>query len=108
MKIRFHLAAVALVFGCAGVLSAAPTDVNKVLDEFVAAASANPAISADQKRVVGELVKQLRANPDDRAVAITESLRVLHPEYKDALAALGQGVCGVSEFRRRSEAIAYS
>ena len=96
MTIRVHLAAVALVLGCLGLCSAAPTDVNKVLDEFVAATNANAAATVDQKKVVGELVKQLRANPDDRAVAITESLRLLHAEYKDALAALGEDNLGAA------------
>jgi tetratricopeptide (TPR) repeat protein len=98
MMIRVQALAVSLAFvlGLIGTAAAAPTDVNKVLDEFVAAASANPAVSADQKKVVGELVKQLRTNPDDRAVAITESLRLLNPEYKDALAALGEDNLGAA------------
>jgi tetratricopeptide (TPR) repeat protein len=96
MTFRVHLAAVVLALGWLGIASAAPMDVNKVLDEFVAATASNPAVTADQKRVVGELIKQLRTNPDDRAVAITESLRLLNQEYKDALAALGEDNLGAA------------
>src|SRR5688572_29738732 len=96
MSTRIHVAAFTLVVGVAGIAAAAPVDVNKVLDDFVAAASANPAATADQKKVVGELVLQLRKAPEDQTVAITESLRVLYPEYKNALTALGEDNLGAA------------
>ncbi|HEX5102295.1 MAG TPA: hypothetical protein VFV87_00690, partial [Pirellulaceae bacterium] len=96
MTIRMQALAVILVVGWMGIAAAAPADSNKVLDEFVAAVKANDAVAADQKQVVEKLVKELRSVPEDRAVAITESLRLLHPEYKDALAALGEDNIGAA------------
>jgi TolA-binding protein len=69
---------------------------NQILDAFLAAAEKSPSASAEQKRIVGELIKQLRATPEDRAAAITESLRVLYPDYKQALAALGEDNLGAA------------
>lgn len=70
-------------------------DTNKVLDEFTAAVAKSDA-TADQKKVVAELVKQLRQSPEDRSAAITESLRVLYPDYKAALTALGEDNLGAA------------
>jgi tetratricopeptide (TPR) repeat protein len=86
---------IALV-GCLTCAAAAiAADPNKVLDEFAAAVNKSEA-TAEQKRVVGELVKELRQTPEDRTAAITESLRVLHPQYKEALAALGEDNLGAA------------
>ncbi len=90
---RCRFAALACCFVLAGAAIAA--DPNKVLDEFAAAVNKSDA-TAEQKRVVSELVKQLRQTPEDRTAAITESLRVLHPEYKAALAALGEDNLGAA------------
>jgi TolA-binding protein len=76
--------------------SVAATDANHVLDGFAVAVEKNPAATADQKRIVAELVKQLRQSPEDRAAAITESLRVLYPEFRNALAALGEDNLGAA------------
>src|SRR5262245_42879236 len=70
-------------------------DASKVLDEFTAAVQTSGA-SAEQKRIVAELVKQLRQTPEDRAAAITESLRILYPDYKSALTALGEDNLGAA------------
>ena len=75
---------------------AATADANAVLDQFVAAVQSNSSATDDQKKIVGELVKQLRSSPEDRSAAITESLRVLYPEYKDALNALGEENLGAA------------
>jgi tetratricopeptide (TPR) repeat protein len=75
---------------------AEPVDVNQVLDRFLAAAQANETATADQKKVVADLIEQLRLVPEDRAVAVTEALRVLYPEYKDALNALGEENLGAA------------
>lgn len=75
---------------------AAPVDANAVLDQFVAAVQSNSSTTDDQKKIVNELVKQLRSSPEDRSAAITESLRVLYPEYKDALNALGEENLGAA------------
>src|SRR5258707_11293668 len=86
---------------------AAPVDANKVLDGFVASVEHSSTATVEQKRIVGELVKQLRETPEDRAAAITESLRLLHPEFKAALAALGEdnlgaAIVGLSKLRESS------
>lgn len=77
-------------------VAAAPADTNKVLDGFLASVENSPTATTEQKRIIGELVKQLRESPEDRAAAITESLRLLHPEFKDALAALGEDNLGAA------------
>lgn len=93
-----------------GVTRAAAPDANQVLDGFAAAVEENEAATADQKRIVAELVKQLRQTPEDRAAAITESLRLLYPEFKSALAALGEdnlGAAIVTLSKLRESADAY-
>jgi tetratricopeptide (TPR) repeat protein len=75
---------------------AAPVDVNGVLDGLAAAVENSTTATADQKRIVAELVTQLRQAPEDRAAAITESLRLLYPDFKDALAALGKDNLGAA------------
>ncbi len=74
----------------------APSDVDLILDGFVAAVEANPSFAAEQKRQVALLVKELRQTPEDRGAAITESLRLIYPEFKDALAALGDDNLGAA------------
>jgi hypothetical protein len=75
---------------------AAPVDVNAVLDGFIAAVDANPSFAAEQKRQIALLVKELRQTPEDRGMAITESLRLIYPEFKEALAALGDDNLGAA------------
>ena len=79
-----------------GLATAAPVDLDHVLDGFVVAVQQNASATPEQKRILSELVKQLRHTPEDRAVAITESLRVLYPEFKKALAALGEDNLGAA------------
>src|SRR5438046_2944380 len=88
---------------------AAPVDTNQVLDAFTVATQKNPAATAEQKRVVAELIKQLRESPEDRAAAITESLRLLYPEFKAALTALGNdnlgaAIVGLTKLRESADA----
>jgi tetratricopeptide (TPR) repeat protein len=91
-------------------MPAAPSlaaDTNQVLDAFTAAVEKSSA-TGDQKRIVAELVKQLRQTPEDRAAAITESLRVLYPDYKEALTALGNdnlgaAIVGLTKLRDASD-----
>jgi TolA-binding protein len=80
----------------AAVMPASAADANQVLDGFAAAVASSSSATDEQKRVVAELVKQLRQTPEDRAAAITESLRLLHSEYKAALAALGEDNLGAA------------
>src|SRR5262249_6652793 len=63
----------------------------------------------EQKRVVGELIRQLRQTPEDRAAAITESLRLLYPEFKATLTALGEdnlgaAIVGLMQLRESADA----
>jgi tetratricopeptide (TPR) repeat protein len=71
-------------------------DVNEVLDGFAASVAKSTIPTVEQKALVAELVKQLGQSPEDRAAAITESLRLLHPEFKAALAALGEDNLGAA------------
>lgn len=95
MKHVLVLAAILLLVLSTPVLLRA-ADANVVLDQFVAAVQSNSSATDNQKKIVGELVKQLRSSPEDRSAAITESLRVLYPEYKDALNALGEENLGAA------------
>jgi tetratricopeptide (TPR) repeat protein len=104
--LRSLVALVALTFGAKA--SATPIDVNRVLDGFTTAVANSPSATADQKRIVAELVKQLRQSPDDRAAAITESLRILYADFKAALAALGEdnlgaAVVGLTKLRESAD-----
>src|SRR5438046_1405524 len=99
---------VALLCGTAAFAQATPADTSKVLDSFVASVESNSTATVEQKRIVAELVKQLRETPEDRAAAITESLRLLHPEFKAALAALGEdnlgaAIVGLSKLRESAD-----
>jgi tetratricopeptide (TPR) repeat protein len=88
------LASLALILLASMRLGAA--DVNQVLDAFAGDVAKSSAATVEQKALVAELVRQLRQTPEDRAAAITESLRVLHPEFKAALAALGEDNLGAA------------
>jgi tetratricopeptide (TPR) repeat protein len=94
---RSHVRCMAI----SGVLFLATTatyaaDVNQVLDGFAAAVAGSQTATIEQKALVAELVRQLRQIPEDRAAAITESLRLLDPEFKAALAALGEDNLGAA------------
>jgi tetratricopeptide (TPR) repeat protein len=95
-QITLGLILVAALLALSSRLVAAPVDADKVLDGFAASVEQSTTATPDQKRIVGELIKQLRQTPEDRAAAITESLRLLHPEFKDALAALGEDNLGAA------------
>jgi tetratricopeptide (TPR) repeat protein len=74
----------------------ATLSLDKVLDDFVAAVKADAAVPADQQKAAGEIIAALRTDLDGKTVAITEVLRVLHPEFKDALTALGEENLGAA------------
>ena len=63
---------------------------DKVLDGFLEVVKANQEFSADQQKKVAELVAALRVDAEGKPVAITESLRELYPDFRDALTALGE------------------
>jgi hypothetical protein len=74
----------------------APPSLDKVLDDFVAAVKADGSISPDKQKAAAEIVAALRIDLEGKSVAITEVLRVLHPEFKDALTALGEENLGAA------------
>ncbi|HZL89768.1 MAG TPA: hypothetical protein VFB96_15490 [Pirellulaceae bacterium] len=63
---------------------------DKVLDDFVAAVKNNKEIKAEAITKAVEIVTALRAEPDAKPLAITEGLRELYPDFRDALATLGE------------------
>jgi tetratricopeptide (TPR) repeat protein len=71
-------------------------NLDEVLDAFSAAVAKDETSTADQRRIVLALVTELRNSPEDKAVAITESLRVLSSDYKEALASLGEDNLGAA------------
>jgi tetratricopeptide (TPR) repeat protein len=95
---RFALALTLTVALLAGSSWAADATIglDKVLDDFVAAVKADAAIPAEQQKVAGEIVTALRTDVEGKSVAITEALRVLHTEFKDALTALGEENLGAA------------
>jgi hypothetical protein len=95
---RFALVVTVLVSLLVGVASAADSRANldQVLDEFVAAVKADRSLSADRQNAAAEIVAALRTDAEGKSVAITEVLRVLHSEFKDALAALGEENLGAA------------
>jgi tetratricopeptide (TPR) repeat protein len=89
--------------------TSAAADIDQVLDGFAAAVANSTTATIEQKALVAELVRQLRTAPEDRAAAITESLRLLHPEFKAALAALGEdnlgaAIIGLTKLRESADA----
>jgi tetratricopeptide (TPR) repeat protein len=61
---------------------------DKVLDGFLAAVKEQG--STDQVQKATEIFSALRADLDGQPIAITEALRELYPEFKDALTTLGE------------------
>jgi tetratricopeptide (TPR) repeat protein len=72
---------------------AAPVDktiaLDTVLDGFKVAVEGSKEFKADQIKKATEIVSVLRAEADGKPIAITEALRELYPDFKDALATLG-------------------
>jgi hypothetical protein len=97
MLTRVALALVLLGSLAVGSAQAAEAvSLDKVLDDFVAAVKADGSIAADKQKAAGEIVEALRTDVEGKSVAITEVLRVLHPEFKDALTALGEENLGAA------------
>jgi tetratricopeptide (TPR) repeat protein len=89
--------------------SALAADSSQVLAGFAASVAASSTATDEQKRIVAELARQLSQTPEDRAAAITESLRLLHPDFKAALAALGDdnlgaAIVGLTKLRESADA----
>lgn len=67
-----------------------PVATDKVLDAFLASVKENKEFKADQVQKATEIFSALRADVDGKPIAITEALRELYPDYKDALTTLGE------------------
>lgn len=75
----------------APILRAADADrAAKVLDGFVQSCRENESLSDQQRQQALETVASLRSDADFRDAAIAEALRVLSPEFAQALEALGE------------------
>lgn len=61
-----------------------------VLDGFVVACQANQAFTPDKRSAAIALVSELRGKDARNPAILTEALRVLYPQFSDALASLGQ------------------
>ncbi len=70
--------------------------IDQVLDQFVASVQGDESVPADKRKAAAEIVTALRIDMEGKSVAITEVLRVLYPEYKDALTALGEENLGAA------------
>jgi hypothetical protein len=90
------LSAAILVVLSATLAQAAEPSLDKVLDDFVAAVKGDASIPADKQKAAAEIVAALRTDMDGKSVAVTEVLRVLHPQYQEALAALGEENLGAA------------
>ena len=90
MKSRCLSLAVGLAIISASAANAAENLTDKVLDDFVAAVKENKQAQAEAVTKAVEIVTALRAEPDARPLAITEGLREIYPEFRDALATLGE------------------
>ena len=67
-----------------------PVATDKVLDGFLAALKENKDFKAEQVQKATEIFNTLRADADGKSIAITEALRELYPDFKDALTTLGE------------------
>lgn len=78
----------AMVAGQPNVASAA--DHAKVLDGFLAAIKSDDSLPADTVKRAEDLANELRSEPEGGAIAVTEGLCELFPDYRAALTALAE------------------
>lgn len=86
-------AAFAILAGAA--LPAAET-TDQILDRFVGELEGRKSLPEEARKQVVGLVKVLRADPEGKALAVTESLRAISPEYQQALTDLADENLGVA------------
>lgn len=67
-----------------------PIATDQVLDSFLTAVKENKDFSAQQVQKATEIFTALRAEADGKSIAVTEALRELYPDFKDALTTLGE------------------
>jgi len=95
-RIAWMVVTVGLLAANAARAADAPPSLDKVLDDFVAAVKSDGSIPAQKQKAAAEIVAALRTDLDGKSVAITEVLRVLNPQFKDALTALGEENLGAA------------
>lgn len=61
-----------------------------IVDGFVKAIKANKTISAESATEAAKLIDELKIDPEGRAIAIAEGLRLTNPEFRAALTKLGE------------------
>lgn len=61
-----------------------------VIDQFVASLESNDSLAADKKASIIKTVKEMRDDPYDRPLAITEALCEVYPEYSKSLEMMGE------------------
>lgn len=67
-----------------------PIAADQVLDSFLTAVKENKDFSAQQVQKATEIFTALRAEADGKSIAVTEALRELYPDFRDALTTLGE------------------
>jgi tetratricopeptide (TPR) repeat protein len=82
------LAGLALLVG-SSVSAFAVESADQVLDRFVGELEGRKSLPPEARKQVADLVKLLRADPEGKALAVTEALRAISPEYQKALTELG-------------------
>lgn len=85
----WSLGASCLVVACALSASAADTKPAAVVDGFLKSLKDIKDLPEDKAAELTDAVKALAADPDGQAIAITEALRELSPEFRAGLLALG-------------------
>ena len=87
------LAAFALLAGSS--LPAAET-TDQILDRFVGELGGRKSLPEEARKQIEALVKVLRADPEGKSLAVTESLRAISADYQQALTDLGDENLGVA------------
>jgi tetratricopeptide (TPR) repeat protein len=82
------LAAFALLIGSVGSPLQGADTVDQVLDRFVGELAQREDLPEEARKQIEGLVKVLRADPEGKALAVTESLRAISPDYQQALSDL--------------------
>ncbi|MFQ5730396.1 MAG: tol-pal system YbgF family protein [Planctomycetaceae bacterium] len=83
-----------------------PSRTDAVIDGFVKSLESDRQLDADDRKAALDVVAKLRKSEDARDFAVTEALRQISPDFKKALAALGDEdlKTAVSAFRPLADA----
>jgi tetratricopeptide (TPR) repeat protein len=89
-------AAFAILVGSSWNTLRAAETTDQILDRFVGELDGRKNLPEEARKQIVALVKVLRADPEGKALAVTESLRAISPEYQQALTDLGDENLGVA------------